>query len=205
MLPSSRPQPWTWLTIAVVCGMGLFVTSCGPAPNPPPSPPAAAGQGQSPAAASSAAPPPASAPQRETPPATPAEKPPSSPPSSPRQGQSPAKPRVQATPGADFTLKIGQTAEVTGGSLIVAFERVTDDSRCPKNTNCVWEGDAVVHLGLQGANAEKGTLELHSQIDTKQEGTFQNYRVRIVQLAPWPQTSGKIPDSQYIATLKILK
>jgi hypothetical protein len=103
--------------------------------------------------------------------------------------------------GSRFDVRINEAVQIAGEPLRVTFERVVEDSRCPTNTTCIWAGDAVVRIGLRGANAESGTLDLHTLSDTAAEGSFQKYRLRLVQLAPTPHESGGIPADQYVATL----
>ncbi len=110
----------------------------------------------------------------------------------------------QSPLGKNFDLRVGQTVQIAGEGLTVTFERVAEDSRCPTNTKCVWEGDAVVRLALQGQNAERGTVNLHTQAASREAG-FQKYRLRLVQLVPWPKDSGGIPAETYIATLVVTR
>jgi hypothetical protein len=107
--------------------------------------------------------------------------------------------------GRNFDVRVGQIVQIAGEMLTVTFERVAEDSRCPTNVKCVWEGDAVVRVALQGQNAERGTLDLHTQAAAKREADFQKYRLRLVQLVPWPKDSGGIPAETYIATLVVTR
>ena len=63
----------------------------------------------------------------------------------------------------------------------------------------------MVRLGLRGVNAERGTLELHKDAGPQQEASFQTYRVRLVQLAPYPKDSTGISAEKYVATLIVVK
>ena len=42
--------------------------------------------------------------------------------------------------GSEFTLAPGETALVGDDGLLVTFESVTEDSRCPMDAICVWAG-----------------------------------------------------------------
>lgn len=44
--------------------------------------------------------------------------------------------------GEEFLLPIGQEARITGENLRISFEDVIEDSRCPLNVTCIWEGRA---------------------------------------------------------------
>jgi hypothetical protein len=43
-----------------------------------------------------------------------------------------------------LTLKVGEAAQLAGGVLTLTFDEVTGDSRCPKDVDCVWAGEATV-------------------------------------------------------------
>ena len=62
----------------------------------------------------------------------------------------------------EFALAPGQTATVSGTSVRLTFERVSEDSRCPTDVTCIWEGDAVVVLKVK-AEADEATREVHTQ------------------------------------------
>src|SRR5688500_18294200 len=62
--------------------------------------------------------------------------------------------------GQEFTLGPGESVSLADGVLSVRFERVTEDSRCPRGVNCVWEGDAVVAIVASRAGAS-GQHQLH--------------------------------------------
>src|SRR5262249_58503750 len=51
----------------------------------------------------------------------------------------------------NVTLAIGQEAPVEGTGLRILFRAVSDDSRCPADVTCVWEGDAGGALRGRGA------------------------------------------------------
>ena len=45
-----------------------------------------------------------------------------------------------------YDLRLGQQAQV--GDYIPIFQEVEEDSRCPKGTNCIWAGRAIVKLSV---------------------------------------------------------
>lgn len=65
-------------------------------------------------------------------------------------------PRLPGPPtlGAPFTIERGGSAALDGVAL--TFEEVTENSRCPEDTPCVWPGRAVVRLAVEagGQRAE---------------------------------------------------
>ncbi len=58
--------------------------------------------------------------------------------------------------GEEFTLPIGQSVVITGEDLDIKFVEVSEDSRCPKDVTCVWEGrvTAVVEISTGGSSQQ---------------------------------------------------
>ena len=117
-------------------------------------------------------------------------------------GNAPASP----TPALneEFTLAPGQTATVNGANLRLTFDRVSQDSRCPKDVNCIWEGDAVVVLKVK-AEAEETTREVHTQGggSRSRQAPVGDYVVTLVRLDPAPRSTAAIEASAYRATLLV--
>ena len=110
---------------------------------------------------------------------------------------------ITAAPGETISLPVGKTAAVSGSPSRVTFTRVTEDSRCPINAICVWEGDAKIELTLSrnGAPVVTGIVSLNPQ---NNEVQLADLVVRFVRLAPAPVTPEPAPR-QYVAELVIRK
>lgn len=104
----------------------------------------------------------------------------------------------------EFTLSPGQTATVNGTNVRLTFDRVSEDSRCPTDVNCVWEGDAVVVLKVK-AEAEEATREVHTQggDSRSRKAPVGDYVVTLVRLEPAPRSTTTIEASAYRATLLV--
>lgn len=68
----------------------------------------------------------------------------------------PSAPPVSTAPGptTEDTVLVGRIAlgeTVTVGTETVRFDGVAEDSRCPQNVTCVWEGRARVRLVVGGS------------------------------------------------------
>ncbi|WP_414937229.1 hypothetical protein [Amycolatopsis sp. cmx-11-51] len=65
--------------------------------------------------------------------------------------------------GETVVLKVGDTTEVASKDVSIRFARLVSDSRCPADTVCVWEGEAVVELTLaEPGRGERTTAEVAS-------------------------------------------
>lgn len=107
---------------------------------------------------------------------------------------------VVADPGVAFSLPVGKTATVNGTSARITFTRVTDDSRCPVDVQCVWAGDAKIELTIAGANGP-ADLRTISITPPNNETTSGNLRIRLVGLAPAPKQSEPSASRAYVAQL----
>ncbi len=105
---------------------------------------------------------------------------------------------VSVEPGASFTLAPGQTAVVTGTDTRITFRQVRDDSRCPVDVTCVWEGDAniVIVISRNGTADDTRILSLKPANNEARTG---NLRIRFVSLAPVPRQADANTPRKYRA------
>lgn len=110
--------------------------------------------------------------------------------------------------GREFKAQAGRTVTLDGGRLRLRFARVASDSRCPVDVTCVWAGNAevVVEAVARGLRGWR-TLRLNTNASPERPGeaAYQRYTVKLVELAPRPRSTGKIPAGQYTATLLVSK
>lgn len=61
---------------------------------------------------------------------------------------------IQGLLNEELSLSIGQGVSITGEDLVISFEDVTEDSRCPRNVTCVWAGrvSCVIELTHAGSS-----------------------------------------------------
>lgn len=99
-------------------------------------------------------------------------------------------------------LPVGTSAPVPGGNATITFVRVTEDSRCPTGTTCIWEGDAVAELRITPADAPAVMLELHTNTRFTREGRAGNTTVALERLDPHPAADAPVAAGSYRVTLK---
>lgn len=69
--------------------------------------------------------------------------------------------------GEPFWLRVDRSAVSSDASTAVRFVRLVNDSRCLPPMVCVWEGDAVIEVGVRvGAGAET-VLQLHTTLEPR--------------------------------------
>jgi hypothetical protein len=109
----------------------------------------------------------------------------------------------------DFDLPVGQKVGVAGTRLVVKFDRVLEESRCPMNARCIWEGNARVLIRVEefAANATQRVLSISNALEINTSGrfatrqSFGRFEVVLVRLEPTPMTGEKVGN--YIATLRV--
>ncbi len=119
-----------------------------------------------------------------------------------------ASPSPQPDYGTPFTLGVGDARAVGADGLSVRFEGVANDSRCPVDVNCVWEGEATVQVRLQAPAQETRTLELRVRGTggSSPPGEFgERFAVQVTKLEPAPRSSQPIPAGAYQATLVVTR
>ncbi|MFX1253503.1 MAG: hypothetical protein ACFFCZ_17975 [Promethearchaeota archaeon] len=101
-----------------------------------------------------------------------------------------------------FNLKIGEFADIESKGIRVTFLAVTQDSRCPKDVNCIWEGDVTVVVKVVLNGLPQGNFELDGS--NMHKASFGGiYYIKLVELSPYPETTDPIPLSSYIGNFYI--
>ncbi len=94
----------------------------------------------------------------------------------------------QDTPEAVFNVPLSKTSTHAGVSITLVA--VVEDSRCPRDTTCIWAGKAVVKILVSGADQELQEItvvfqnESQSVIATTEDTVF-----TALKLLPYPGDS----------------
>lgn len=108
---------------------------------------------------------------------------------------------IEASANAPFQLRAGQIASLNGG-VMLAFRRVTDDSRCASDVQCVWSGDATVHIDVAVGRAAWSARSLHTHVEPRAV-VHGAYRINLLELAPQPVSTRSITSGEYVATFEV--
>jgi hypothetical protein len=127
----------------------------------------------------------------------------------PAHGNSFTKSRTQvATVGREFNLKAGHQVTLKRQGLRIKLAEVKEDSRCPADVECVWAGNAAVRfeVSLPGRRSRRSlTLNTNSSSATAEDNNYHGYKIRLLDLKPYPRSTHKIAPHEYVATLLISK
>jgi hypothetical protein len=100
-----------------------------------------------------------------------------------------------------FNIAFDQEASIKDENLILKFAEVVEDSRCPDDVQCIWEGRLVITI-----NANNQPLELSIGGQSEPIVTMEGHRITIVEVVePTPKSGVDAKDSDYIVTLKVEK
>jgi hypothetical protein len=104
---------------------------------------------------------------------------------------------VQVRLNEEFCLSIGQYASVTGEDLVVSFEEVTEDSRCPSDVTCVWEGrvSCVVEL-MHTGSSDRMTLTEPGLTSEYTREEYEQYELAF-HVTPYPEAGNNIANDTY--------
>lgn len=101
---------------------------------------------------------------------------------------------------AFLELPLGRSAD--NGEISVTFDAVTEDSRCPADVQCVWEGNGAIRLTLTGAD-ETEVVILNSTLDPRQ-ASFGPYTIGFRDLTPYPVSDEPTDRGEYVARIAIV-
>ena len=102
--------------------------------------------------------------------------------------------------GAEVTLAPGAAVSVKAATLTVRFVAVTEDSRCPRDVTCVWQGEVKVRLEIQASSKASSEVEVLGGGSS----VVGAYRVTVVESWAGGHEHGQnIAPQNYRATLKI--
>lgn len=93
----------------------------------------------------------------------------------------------------------------------IGFKNISEDSRCPKGTTCVWEGVAIANVEIMGyssrpmivklATTENAARNYHKSVD------FNGGTISLVEVTPYPtaQNGSKSLAGKYRIGIKVSK
>jgi len=102
---------------------------------------------------------------------------------------------LNAQLGDSVKLKVEEIIKYDDENLEVKLVKVTEDSRCPQGTNCIWEGRVVVDL-LVG--------DINVLVNTQTPKDTLGYSFTILSVEP-VKTEIEISQEDYIIELNVTK
>jgi hypothetical protein len=112
---------------------------------------------------------------------------------------------------ADVEIPLGQTVPIDNGAIDVTFTEVVEDSRCPKDVMCVWQGRAVVGLHIRHLDGSESDELLTSLVMKGREPSAltlpaDGYCLLLVSLTPYPMAGASTPPTDpTVLTVRVTK
>ena len=123
-------------------------------------------------------------------------------------GKSIAQDTIQlVSPKKLLKIKLGE--KIAFGNQFLKFEKVIEDSRCPKGSQCFWEGQAIAIVQLFDNDSVVSDQKLifgTKGISPKQPKAIfstDNKTVFAYQLSPYPEQNMVIEDKMYCLDIRI--
>ncbi len=111
---------------------------------------------------------------------------------------------VTADTGQPFTLNEKECALVDR-NMVVTFESVVEDSRCPPDVACVWEGNARVALTWSIAESTPERFELNTHDMFTRDTVIRGYTIRLTGLDPLRTSDRPMESTDYRAHLLVTR
>jgi len=108
----------------------------------------------------------------------------------------------------DIALILGDTLSIPFGrtllnqeqNLSVIFDALMQDSRCPQDLRCFWEGNARIQLQVNN-----NPVLLDTYYGFQQDTVIDQFYIKLIYLNPRPLRDYEYPQDKYIADLYIEK
>ena len=101
------------------------------------------------------------------------------------------------------TLQFQDTLFNTEENILISFDSVLEDSRCPVNVVCIWEGNAEIGFTIvTEENKASFTLNTHGGRFLR-DTTLLGYKISLLDVMPQPHTDSIFTQNDYSATIVI--
>lgn len=99
-----------------------------------------------------------------------------------------------------FQLGVGNTAALISTDIKITILNV-EDSRCPADVLCVWQGEAKVSINVKRSQ-DIGNFTLSSTAGQETQ-SFDGYSIKLVEVQPYPYSNTDILPSDYVVTFTV--
>lgn len=102
----------------------------------------------------------------------------------------------------ELELPYGQDVQVPGTVLHLTLTAVLEDSRCPVDVVCVWEGNAVVQVGIAAGMGPTFPLQMNTTLEPR-SAVWNGVRMSLLSLTPAPRSDTPTDPADYRATVRV--
>ena len=108
---------------------------------------------------------------------------------------------VFAQPGRSVSVQVNTEKKLSNTGIRVKFLEMVEDSRCPRDTNCIWAGNAKIKVKVSKGGRTQ-VMELNTNMPN-QDNKFAGYEFSVGKLTPEPRSNIRINRNGYVATIKL--
>lgn len=104
-----------------------------------------------------------------------------------------------------FELRVDQSAIINSEQIEIRFLRVTEDSRCPSESLCKWEGQVTIELGILRNNQFLDHLSLTLREEHKELALRESngYIIELQKVEPYPSLTQEVENLNYVIVIVI--
>lgn len=103
-----------------------------------------------------------------------------------------------------FPLKVKETADIDSELKLTVLDGI-EDSRCPSDVTCIWEGNVSVKVNLIKGDQNIGNHTIQLETIDGDEQNFDGYFIRLINVEPYPKSNTIIESSDYVMTFLVSK
>lgn len=87
----------------------------------------------------------------------------------------------------------------------IVLDSVLEDSRCPENATCIWEGNAKLRFVYRTKDKLKESFMLNTSAGYRRDTLIDGFRIKLQKVDPYPRMDEDIKQTDYRAVLEITK
>ncbi|MCF8247616.1 MAG: hypothetical protein K9J37_14865 [Saprospiraceae bacterium] len=105
-----------------------------------------------------------------------------------------------------FELKMSKSVAVVDNDLKLTFTGVSEDSRCPRYTDCIQEGQVIVALtAVIGGKSQVVEFVRKPSDNNATTVTVGSFKIQLYDVQPYPESGKKINPVDYTARMAVRK
>jgi hypothetical protein len=102
----------------------------------------------------------------------------------------------------EIVLAYGEDRFLDGTVLRLSFGQVLEDSRCPVDVVCVWEGNARVEIGIGAGMGPTHPIQLNTALEPGAV-VWSGVLVTLLEVTPAPRSDSRIDLKDYGVKLRL--
>ena len=112
---------------------------------------------------------------------------------------------VEANLGQEFSLRIGQAAQIENEQLVIRFNDIKGDSRCPRGVQCFWAGEVSCDVTVTYRGSSSDIILTQSGLtEPPAESRYEDYKF-IFSVEPYPEEGKQISTADYRLKMTVKK